>query len=59
MSARCSQEIDRLCQRGDSSIEAADARMDLAEVLAIAGQTDRATACLTQAQQRLRELAAH
>ena len=53
----------------------ADSHMDLAEVLTLAGHVDRArgalehaaalyerkgaTACLTRAQQRLRELAAH
>jgi tetratricopeptide (TPR) repeat protein len=68
-------EAVALAETTQAPIVEADARMDLAEVLAIAGQTARATseleraaalyqrkgatASLTRAQQRLRELAAH
>jgi class 3 adenylate cyclase/tetratricopeptide (TPR) repeat protein len=68
-------EAVALAETTQAPIVEADARMDLAEVLAIAGQTARATseleraaalyqrkgatASLTRARQRLRELAAH
>jgi tetratricopeptide (TPR) repeat protein len=67
-------EVVTLAETIQSPISQGDARMDLAEVLAMAGQTDRAiaeleraaalyerkgaTACLARAQQRLGELAA-
>jgi len=67
-------EAVALAETIQSPISQGDARMDLAEVLAMAGQTDRAiaeleraaalyerkgaTACLARAQQRLGELAA-
>ena len=67
-------EAVALAETTQSPIAQADARMDLAEVLAVAGQTNRATteleraaalyqrkgatACLTRARQRSRELAA-
>ena len=67
-------EAVALAETTQFPIAQADARMDLAEVLALAGQTERAiaeleraaalyqrkgaTACLTRVQQRLRELAA-
>ncbi len=67
-------EAVALAETIQSPVHQADARMDLAEVLAMAGQTDRAiaelehaaalyqrkgaTACLIRAQQRLRELTA-
>ena len=69
------REAVALAETTQSPIPQADAHMDLAEVLTIAGQTDRATteleraadlyqrkgatACLTRAQQRLRELSTH